>query len=188
MFFASLRLLFVSFFLLFTIFFPATKLRAQDWEIPEEIVNITIPSPKILPGSLLFLAKRGMEKIQGVLRTQPFEKAEFALQLANRRLEEIEALTNLGETEEIGKNLERFQKEMEKTQKLVETLKDQEEHILTLQSRMVDLAEKHDGIAQALTKNLNEDLVEKFTETFGQAKKSFQSVMASIEKFQNQEN
>ncbi|OGY79597.1 MAG: hypothetical protein A3B74_02375 [Candidatus Kerfeldbacteria bacterium RIFCSPHIGHO2_02_FULL_42_14] len=166
---------------------PNAKLAAQESEISEEIVNITIPTPKILPGSLLFLVKRGIEKIQEVFKTEPFEKAEFAMQLANRRLEEIEALANLGKIEQITKNFERFQKEMEKTEQLLEILKDQQENITTLKSRMEVLLERHEGITRTLTQTLEGDIVEKITETFGQAKDRFQDMLSAIENFQNQD-
>lgn len=83
-----------------------------------------IASQESLPGDPLFQVKLFTEKIEKFVALDEAKKAELKIKFAGRRLEEAERLATFHaeRAEHIQKNIERFQKEMEDTEDILDSL------------------------------------------------------------------
>lgn len=95
--------------------------------VPEEVtvinVNIDLPNLKLLPSSSLYFLKTWWEKVRGWFMIDAVKKAEYRIELANRRLEEIEVLAQKKKTEVISETTARFNEQMAKAGEYIEKAK-----------------------------------------------------------------
>jgi hypothetical protein len=87
-------------------------------------VNIDLPDLKLVPSSRLYFLKTWWEKVRGWFMIDVVKKAEYRIELANRRLEEIEVLAQKKKTEVIGETTTRFNEQMAKANEYIEKAKD----------------------------------------------------------------
>lgn len=128
---------------------PLQKTLASDIAIQSSIIHININTPKLLPDSPFFRLKTSWETLRIWATFNTVKKAEYRLELAHERLQEIETLAKKGaESEEtlqkIQKNQERFVEQMQKVEKILKKAKSKGIDISIFEEDVQTLKTVHD--------------------------------------------
>ncbi|MBU0612853.1 hypothetical protein KKB10_02445 [Patescibacteria group bacterium] len=96
----------------------------ESEEVTVISVNIDLPDLKWVPSTPLYFLKTWWEEARGWFMISAVKKAEYRIELANRRLEEIEVLVQKKKTEVISETTARFNEQIAKANKYIEKAKE----------------------------------------------------------------
>lgn len=123
-------------------------------------VEIDIPDIRILPSSPFYFLKKTWENVRGWFIFNTKERVEYGIDLANRRLEEIESLALKKKTDLINKTTEEFNKRMEEVNKNIDQAKNKGTDLDNIYSILEANREKHGAVFDQLINQVPEETKE----------------------------
>jgi len=158
----------------------------DDQEKNEEkettVINITVDLPdiKILPSNPLYFFKKAWENVRGWFIFNTVKKAEYGIDLANRRLEEIESLAQKKKTDLINKTTNQFNKQMEEVNKNIEKAKNKGKDLNKIYDLLEINQEKHQAVFNQLLGQIPEEAKEAFNKAKEISQKGFEIAKEKI--------
>lgn len=181
-----LKVLLLSFALL-SVFGSVAAEETLDVALDENVTvqDLGIAEPNLLPDSPLYLFKNWGREIQSALTLNPIKKAELREKFANEKLIELKLLVEKKKDSPIiEKATENYRKEIEKTKKAAENIKETTEEnpqVGTFLNKFIQQQILHQRILEKLETQVSTTTLAKIQEAREKHLEKFGEVMTKLE-------
>lgn len=147
--------------------------------------DLGVKDPKLLPDSPFYFLKEWKRSVQMLLTINTVKKTELAEQIANEKLIELQKLAEKGVSPEIiQKATEKYQKQVERVEKLAEKIKDKAENNPEVNKFLEKYAQQqglHEKILQKLEQQVSPAVLQKIKDARESHLEKFKAVMEKLE-------
>ena len=159
---------------------PETNTNTNGNNVTIVSVDVDLPDLKWVPSSPLYFLKTWWETARGWFMIDVVKKAEYRIQLANRRLEEIEVLAQKQKTEVIGETTIRFNEQMSKANYYIEKAKIKGKDLENVYRLLEENRVKHQITFSQLNNIIPDDAKAIIDQTKKSSQNSYESTMNII--------
>jgi hypothetical protein len=149
--------------------------------------TVELPDPGMLPTSNFYFLKTITENIGLFFTFNEEAKAERLLELSERRLAEIEALTELGEVEKADKIMSRYEKHIERAFERAEKMREKGVENEELLMKISNATFKHQNVLVDVYERVPEQAKPAIEKAMEQGMKGYERALENVSTEQNRE-